>query len=366
MRHDLVGHLACPVCRGGLTLGVTQESAGEVETGALDCRCGARFPIADFVPSFFRPDALTESERRMLADGEYWSGFYGFYDDAGYRYFIDSRTDPAPLLFQGILRPLALGSRRDLAHLHEPHYRDFFAQGAAGRFGSGAVVFEAGCGSGWLTLELARQGCRAIGQDTARGALVRAKRQAMAEGVAADYLHASSLSLPLLRETLDGFVGFQALHHFEALDRTLARVCEALKPQAPVVIFEHRRPRPPKLHKIAVALERLALPLIRRKYPATAKNDWMASPAEDTATADMDETIRQAFVIEREVSYSLFLQPLPAYAFFLSGERPGAFAAVARAVNAADRQVARRWPDKCEHRLYLGRRRATPARPGAA
>lgn len=358
MRRDLVDHLACPVCRGPLEATSTRESEGEIEHGTLSCGCGAVFPIADFVPSFFRAEALSDAERRMLADGEYWSGFYGFYADAGYRYFIDSRTDPAPLLFQGILRRLALGNRRDLAHLHEPHYRDFFGPGAAGSLPPGAVVFEAGCGSGWLTLELARQGCRAFGQDTARGALVRAKRQALAEGVAADYLHASSLALPLAHQTLDAFVGFQALHHFEALNETLARVDEALKPDAPVIIFEHRRPRPPKLHKIAVALERLALPLIRRRFPPTGKADWMASPAEDTATGDMDQTIREAFAIEREVSYSLFLQPLPAYAYFLSGERPGAFAAVARTVNALDRQIARRWPDKCEHRLYLGRRRA--------
>jgi len=358
MRRDLVGHLACPVCRGPLAIHATRESAGEVEHGTLTSTCGAVFPIADFVPSFFRPDALSDADRRMLADGEYWSGFYGFYDDAGYRYFIDSRTDPAPLLFQGILRRLALGGRDNLAHLHEPHYRDFFGAGAAGSLRPASVVFEAGCGSGWLTLELARQGCRAIGQDTARGALVRAKRQAMAEGVAADYLHASSLDLPLAEQTLDAFVGFQALHHFEALERTLARVANALKPDAPVIIFEHRRSRPPKLHKLAVALERMALPLIRRRYPPTARNDWRASPAEDTATADMDQTIRDAFAIEREVSYSLFLQPLPAYAYFLTGERPGPFAVVARAVNAIDRQIARRWPDKCEHRLYLGRRRA--------
>jgi SAM-dependent methyltransferase len=366
MRRDLVGCLACPVCRGPLEVAASRESHGEVETGTLTSRCGAVFSIADFVPSFFRAEALSDADRRMLADGEYWSGFYGFYDDAGYRYFIDSRTDPAPLLFQGILRRLSLGSRADLAHLHEPHYRDFFSPAAAGALPPGAVVFEAGCGSGWLTLELARQGCRAIGQDTARGALVRAKRQALAEGVAADYLHASSLALPLQSGTLDAFVGFQALHHFEALDQTLGRVNDALKPDAPVVIFEHRRPRPPKLHKIAVALERLSLPLIRRRFPPTGKADWMASPAEDTATADMDQTIRDAFAIAHEVSYSLFLQPVPAYAYFLSGERPGAFAVVARAVNAVDRQIARRWPDKCEHRLYLGRRRTTPVPPAGA
>lgn len=358
MRRDLVSQLACPICRGGLTVVADRESAGEIETGSLRCACGAAFPIADYVPSFFRPDYLTDADRRMLADGEYWSRFYNFYADLGYRYFIDSGTDPAPLLFEGIMRPLAIGRRSDLAHLHEPHYRDFFSPLAAGALQAGSVVFEAGCGGGWLTLELARRGCRAIGQDTARGALVRAKQQALAEGVAADYLHASSLALPFGSGVLDGFVGFQALHHFESLGRTLERVHDALKPGAPVAIFEHRRSRPPKLHAIAVALERLALPLIRRRYVRTSKSDWQASPAEDTATEDMDQAIRGAFAIEREVSYSLFLQPLPGYAYFLSGERPGAFAAVARAVNAVDRQIARRWPDKCEHRLYVGRRRS--------
>ncbi|MBE3071591.1 MAG: class I SAM-dependent methyltransferase [Acidobacteria bacterium] len=359
MKPDLLDRLACPwCCATGLALHVGRERDGEVESGEISCRCGARFPIDRFVPSFFSEARMTDAERRMLADGRYWSGFYNYYDDLGYRYFIDSRLEVAPLLFHGILRAVRLGRWGGYAHWHEPHYRDFFSDGALGPVGRGCRALELGCGAGWLTLELARRGAAAVGQDTALEALVRAKRYAMAEGVDAEYLHASSLNLPLAPGAFNLFAGFQALHHFEDLPQVLARVHEALAPDGRVVIFEHRRLRPPKLGKLANALDRLCLPVIRRFYPPTARRDWVASPNEDKAIAEMDQALRAAFRIGREKDYSLLLQALPVYAYFLTGERLVAFVAGSMLSNAFDRLVATLLPDRCEHRLYVGTRRA--------
>lgn len=303
---------------------------------------------------------MNDAEQRMLADGQYWSGFYNYYDDLGYRYFQDSRLEVAPLIFHGILRTVRLGRWGRYEHWHEPHYRDFFSDEVLGPIPRGCSAIELGCGAGWLTLELARRGASAVGQDTALEALVRAKHYAMAQGVDAEYLHASSLSLPLAPGAFDLFAGFQALHHFEDLPSVLARVHEALRPEGRIVIFEHRRLRPPKLGKLAVALDRLCLPLIKRRYRPTGRTDWQASPNEDRAIAEMDEALRAAFRIERQKDYSLLLQALPVYAYFLAGERPLAFVAGSMLSNAFDRLVAALLPDRCEHRLYVGGRRTSP------
>ncbi len=363
MRPDLLDCLACPCCRRpALTAEVTCEKAGEVEAGTIACSCGARFPVDRFVPSFFDTDRAAPADARMLADGEYWSHFYTYYEDLGYRYFVDSRVECAPLIFQGILRTVRLGRWRAYAHWHEPHYRDLLGPRTLGTIHDGARTLELGCGGGWLSLELARRGLRVIGQDTALEALVRAKRQAMADGVDAEYIHASSLALPLRPASLDLFVGFQALHHFEDLPATLARVNEALRDDGRVIVFEHRRSRPPKLGKIAIAADRLCLPVIRWRDPATGRADWTTSPNEDQALAGMDAAIRAAFAVEYERSYSLLLQQVPVYAYFLAFERPSAYVAASVVVNALDRLLAAALPDRCEHRLYVGRKRTAGPR----
>ncbi|MFB3854949.1 MAG: methyltransferase domain-containing protein [Vicinamibacterales bacterium] len=356
MKVRLLERLVCPLCAGRLSLEVERGTGDECEFGSIRCACGAEFPIERFVPSFFGPTP-SEAERRMLADGEYWSRFYTYYEDLGYRYFVDSRADVAPLLFHGILETISLGRWRRFAHWHEPHYRDLFADDLLGRLAPGTRALELGCGGGWLTLELARRGGAALGQDTALEALVRAKRQAMAEGVDAEYIHASSLALPLGASSIDLFVSFQALHHFEDLPATLARVSEALAPGARVVIFEHRRSRPPRLGRIASALDGVFVPIVRRRFAPTARRDWVASPSEDCAVGIVDDSIRSAFDVVSHKDYSLLLQQLPVYVYFCGFRSPLAYVIASSAVNFLDRVTARLLPDRCEHRLYVGTRR---------
>ncbi len=63
MRTDLLDILACPVCRGTLTLQadtIAPEGApdtGEVLTGALNCSpCNEVYPIRDGIPNLLPPD----------------------------------------------------------------------------------------------------------------------------------------------------------------------------------------------------------------------------------------------------------------------------------------------------------------------
>ena len=60
MRRDLMEILACPVCKGALTLTVDAEEGGEdgeVLTGSLRCAaCGEDFPISEGIPNLLPPD----------------------------------------------------------------------------------------------------------------------------------------------------------------------------------------------------------------------------------------------------------------------------------------------------------------------
>ena len=57
MRKDLMDILVCPLCKGELTLTVTEESADEIVTGALHCATdNETYPIEDGIPNLLPPE----------------------------------------------------------------------------------------------------------------------------------------------------------------------------------------------------------------------------------------------------------------------------------------------------------------------
>ena len=58
MKKDLMDILACPVCKGKLTLTVEQEKDGEIVAGSLYCgKCDHTYPIEDTIPNLLPPDS---------------------------------------------------------------------------------------------------------------------------------------------------------------------------------------------------------------------------------------------------------------------------------------------------------------------
>ena len=56
MKRDLMDILACPMCKGELTLSVHKEEGDEVVEGALHCAaCGETYPIEDTIPNLLPP-----------------------------------------------------------------------------------------------------------------------------------------------------------------------------------------------------------------------------------------------------------------------------------------------------------------------
>jgi len=50
--------LCCPVCKGDLTLHVSEENEEEIVTGNLSCaHCGVDYPIEDTIPNLIPQQA---------------------------------------------------------------------------------------------------------------------------------------------------------------------------------------------------------------------------------------------------------------------------------------------------------------------
>jgi len=60
MKRDLMEILACPLCKGTLTLTVEEENEREVVKGSLYCdKCSVTYPIEETIPNLLPPDLRT-------------------------------------------------------------------------------------------------------------------------------------------------------------------------------------------------------------------------------------------------------------------------------------------------------------------
>jgi uncharacterized protein YbaR (Trm112 family) len=57
LKQSILEILACPVCKGQLTLDIKQEKDGEIISGSLYCsQCNHNYPIIDSIPNLLPPD----------------------------------------------------------------------------------------------------------------------------------------------------------------------------------------------------------------------------------------------------------------------------------------------------------------------
>lgn len=76
MRRELMDILACPVCKGELTLTVTEtetdhDGAEEIIAGTLHCAgCNEDYPIAGGIPNLLPPDVRRAMEAEEAAAPE--------------------------------------------------------------------------------------------------------------------------------------------------------------------------------------------------------------------------------------------------------------------------------------------------------
>lgn len=68
MRRELLEILACPMCKGALTMTTVAEEADEVIAGTLHCAaCGEEYPIDEGIPNLLPPEMRRAMEAEAAA-----------------------------------------------------------------------------------------------------------------------------------------------------------------------------------------------------------------------------------------------------------------------------------------------------------
>ena len=89
-------------------------------------------------------------------------------------------------------------------------------------------VLDVGCGTGTLTVALARRSARAIGVDPAPRMVAQAR--AKQEGAPVTFIVGSAEALPFADSSFDGATASMTVHHWRDAERGLAEVARVLRP----------------------------------------------------------------------------------------------------------------------------------------
>jgi len=107
----------------------------------------------------------------------------------------------------------------------------------------GGRVIEIGCGSGFLTLELARHNLDVTGVDISPKNIEVAKRyreknRSNKNFGSLQYIHGDVTSMNLGDNKFDTVIFFGTLHHIRDLDKVLSKMHDAMKPNGNIIICE--------------------------------------------------------------------------------------------------------------------------------
>lgn len=204
MRVEHVALLACPACRGELTLTGQPSGAGQVAEGELGCGpCGAIYPVRGRVP-------------RFVPTANYASGF-------GLQWNTHARTQYDS--FNG-------------TRISESR---FFAQTKWPRELRGQVVLEVGSGSGRFTEQAASTGATVVSLEYSSA--VDANIAANGDRDNVLVVQADLYRMPLREGSFDRVVCIGVLQHTPDVERAFLTLVRYLKPGGHLAVDVYRRPR---------------------------------------------------------------------------------------------------------------------------
>lgn len=152
---------------------------------------------------------------------------------------------------------------------------------------TGLTILDFGCGDGWLSVSLARQGNRLHGFDISESLIARAKEAAAKANVGdrATFKEMAAESLDYPNDSFDMVIGTSILHHTD-LEVTLDRLNKVLKSGGTAIFLE------PLNQNLALRIWRLLTP-------------WRRTETERAFTREDVSRVRQFFPGTRFSYYCL-------------------------------------------------------------
>ena len=189
---------------------------------------------------------------------------------------------------------------------------------------TGGPTLEQGCGTGWLTREIAKKGIEAEGYDVAEENIKMASE--FAKNLSAKFAVKDLNFAEFPENKFGAVVVWDSLHHFAELERICKEIKKTLKPNGYFLIWDHIELQGIRgaLSKILALFFYLLLPTEERlgkklKYTwnkLRGKKTGDESPFEDVASASLEQTVEKNFKVEHK-SY-----PITFIRFFIARIRP--------------------------------------------
>lgn len=174
---------------------------------------------------------LTEhhTEEEIKKEAEFWENFDIEAMKYGLPYWVDYRngeylhTPKKYLWSDPVIDKILYGDVKKLLITSVP---------------KGSRVLDVGCGAGWLSLELARQGNDVVGIDIAEKRIEIARETAKNNNLKIDYRVCSIEDLDQ-NDKFDVIVSFGTIHHFPNIEEELKRIEALLKDDGMFLIVEN-------------------------------------------------------------------------------------------------------------------------------
>jgi SAM-dependent methyltransferase len=369
MRPDFVDKLLCPArgCESAnlvlqaddiQTIRYKNAELEEVKQGQISCQaCGRVYPIDDFVLSF---DQLFPVG--LLREADYWGKWYSFMWTMGYYGFFDLRAKMAPLIYQGIeaLDPARL-DRKDLGGSHSILASHPSIRGATD-------LLDVGCGTGWSSLYLARQGHNVVAFDPSTINMKLAKRYAISEGECIEYVGAAVGYLAFKPEVFDAVIALHSLHHVPDLEHELSVIRQWLREGGAIGIDEHVGDDPVlqairvkmqewAIHEVYPKARTLDLDVLRASLPTAPHSELEGVGSKDVITAT-SEHFEVEFYAGRHISLDTF-----SFLYFIAKEQdPQAYMHASQVIDRLYRLYAQAFPQTVEAAMLVARKGAVVGR----
>jgi SAM-dependent methyltransferase len=226
-------------------------------------------------------DSASKYAESLAGEGEYWDNFIAqlLIKDGQIPGSVDFRLFFTQYSSQHNWGPPCLGPIS--INFREREIRNVLTQ--ATRV-PGARVLDLGCGAGWLSLELARQGAHVTAVDISHSNLSIARHMAATNARNFPFLYQKFAGLPcalerfgsvehvysdlnnieLPKQEYDAVVVWDSLHHVQNLERLLGQVRASLKPDGVFVGVDHAFATP-----LTIAYNEAIAPWLKEI------NDWL-------------------------------------------------------------------------------------------